>query len=276
MKRSHPIIVAVAYLTMAFLYLPLVGVAVFSVNEARRGLVWKGFTLKWYLKLFQNEWILEAAVNTLLLAVASTLVATIIGTMLAIAMDRFPWRRRTRTWLDMILHIPVVIPDIILAASLVVVFGLLRRLSSIFEPGLLNMVIGHITFQIAFVALVVRSRLASIGRELEEAARDLFASNWYLVRHVMLPLLMPGVVAGAMLAFTLSLDDFVISFFTAGPDSQTLPLFIFAAVRRGVTPQVHALSTLIMLATVVLVVLTERFTRQRHTPKQPSPGHPQV
>jgi spermidine/putrescine transport system permease protein len=103
----------------------------------------------------------------------------------------------------------------------------------------------------------------AIGKELEEAARDLFASNWYLIRRVLLPLLLPGILAGAMLAFTLSLDDFVISFFTAGPESQTLPLFIFAAVRRGVTPQVHALSTLIMLVTVVLVVLTERLTRHR-------------
>ncbi len=111
------------------------------------------------------------------------------------------------------------------------------------------------------MALVVRSRLVAIGREVEEAARDLFASNWYLLRKVMLPLLMPGIIAGGMLAFTLSLDDFVISFFTAGPESQTLPLFIFAAVRRGVTPQIHALSTLVMLITVVLVVLTERFSR---------------
>ena len=247
MRRNHPIIIVISYLTMVFLYLPLAGVAVFSVNEARRGLVWKGFTLKWYTKLFQNEWILEAAWNTLLLAVISTIIATVLGTVLAIAMDRFPWRSRTSSFLDIILHIPVVIPDIILAASLVVAFGLLRLISSIFEPGLLNMIIGHITFQVAFVALVVRSRLVAIGREVEEAARDLFASNCYLLRNVMLPLLMPGIFAGAMLAFTLSLDDFVISFFTAGPESQTLPLFIFAAVRRGVTPQIHALSTLIML-----------------------------
>ena len=263
MRRNHLAIVAISYMTMAFLYLPLAGVAVFSVNEARRGLVWKGFTLKWYAKLFHNDWILEAAWNTLLLAVISTVVATVLGTILAIAMDRFPWRQRTSNFLDVILHIPVVIPDIILAASLVVAFGLLRFVSSIFEPGLLNMIIGHITFQIAFVALVVRSRLVAIGRDVEEAARDLFATNWYLLKKVMLPLLMPGIFAGAMLAFTLSLDDFVISFFTAGPDSQTLPLFIFAAVRRGVTPQIHALSTLIMLVTVALVVLTERFTRRQ-------------
>jgi spermidine/putrescine transport system permease protein len=182
--------------------------------------------------------------------------------VLAIGMDRFPWTRRTNSFLDTILYIPVVIPDIILAAALVVAFGLLRIVSAVFEPGLTNMIIGHITFQIAFVALVVRSRLVAIGREVEEAARDLFASNWYLLRRVMLPLLMPGIVAGAMLAFTLSLDDFVISFFTAGPESQTLPLYIFAAVRRGVTPQIHALSTLIMLITVILVIATERLTRK--------------
>ncbi|GAB6909108.1 PotC3 [Desulfosarcina cetonica] len=265
MRRQHPLIVVLSYLTLGFLYLPLLGVAIFSVNDARRGLIWKGFTLKWYLKLFENEWILEAARNTLVLAIVSTLVATLLGTILAIALDRFPWGRRTGNLLDVILHIPVVIPDIILAAALVVVFGLLRMVSSIFEPGLLNMIIGHITFQIAFVALVVRSRLVAIGREVEEAARDLFASNGYILRRITLPLLTPGIIAGAMLAFTLSLDDFVISFFTAGPESQTLPLFIFAAVRRGVTPQIHALSTLIMLITVILVVLTERFTRKQET-----------
>lgn len=262
MKRSHPLITALAMLTMGFLYLPLVAVAFFSVNATRYGLVWRGFTLDWYIKLFHNEFILEAAWNTLVLAVVSTLVATILGTVLAIGMDRFPWGKKTNTFLDLVLHIPVVIPDIILAAALVVAFGLLRVVSSLFEPGLLNMIIGHITFQISFVALVVRSRLVSIGRDVEEAARDLFASTPYLLRRVTLPLLLPGIVAGAMLAFTLSLDDFVISFFTAGPESVTLPLFIFAAVRRGVTPQIHALSTLVMLITVILIIGMERFTRK--------------
>jgi len=239
-----------------------VAVAVFSVNATRYGLTWRGFTLDWYIKLFQNEFILEAAWNTLVLAVVSTIVATILGTVLAIGMDRFPWGKKTDTFLDLVLHIPVVIPDIILAAALVVAFGLLRVISSLFEPGLFNMIIGHITFQISFVALVVRSRLVSIGRDVEEAARDLFASTPYLLRRVTLPLLLPGIVAGAMLAFTLSLDDFVISFFTAGPESVTLPLFIFAAVRRGVTPQIHALSTLVMLITVILIIGMERFTRK--------------
>ena len=249
-------------LTMGFLYLPLVAVAVFSVNATRYGLVWRGFTLDWYAKLIQNEFILEAAWNTLVLAVVSTIIATILGTVLAIGMDRFPWSRKTNTALDLVLHIPVIIPDIILAAALVVAFGLLRAVSSLFDPGLVNMIIGHITFQISFVALVVRSRLVSIGRDVEEAARDLFAGTPYLLWRITLPLLLPGIVAGAMLAFTLSLDDFVISFFTAGPESVTLPLFIFAAVRRGVTPQIHALSTLVVLITVVMIIGMERFTRK--------------
>ncbi len=263
MRRNHFLVTAMAMLTVGFLYLPLLSVAVFSVNATRYGLVWKGFTLDWYTKLFQNEFILEAAWNTLVLAVVSTLVATVLGTLLAIGLDRFPWGKKSNTFLDVVLHIPVVIPDIILAAALVVAFGLLRFISSIFEPGLFNMIIGHITFQIAFVALVVRSRLVTIGRDIEEAARDLFASTPYLLRRVTIPLLMPGIIAGAMLAFTLSLDDFVISFFTAGPESVTLPLFIYAAVRRGVTPQIHALSTLVVLVTMVLIIGMERFTRRQ-------------
>lgn len=263
MNRRNWIIQSISLATIAFLYLPLFGVAVFSVNAAPRGLVWKGFTLDWYVKLFDNEMILSSAWNTLLLAVISTLIATVIGTLLAIGLSRYPWGKKTNTFLDVVLHIPVVIPDIIMAGALVVAFGMLRAVSEIFEPGLFNMIIGHITFQIAFVALVVKSRLASIGHDIEEAARDLFASNWYLMRKVMIPLMMPGIVAGAMLAFTLSLDDFVLSFFTAGPESQTLPLFIYAAVRRGVTPQIHALSTLIVLITVILVIVAERLTRKK-------------
>jgi spermidine/putrescine transport system permease protein len=262
LKRSGAVISCLALMTMAFLYLPLLAVAFFSVNATKYGLVWKGFTLDWYVKLFSNEVILGAAVNTLELAVISTVISTVLGTILAIGIDRFPWSKRSATSLDMILHLPVVIPDIILAAALVVAFGMLRLVSSWFEPGMLNMVIGHVTFQIAFVALVVRSRLDAVGKDIEEAARDLFASNTYLLRHVTLPLILPGIVAGAMLAFTLSLDDFVISFFTAGTDSVTLPIYIYAAVRRVVTPEIHALSTLVLLATVLLVIGTERVSRR--------------
>ncbi|MBU1194507.1 MAG: ABC transporter permease [Proteobacteria bacterium] len=262
MKKLTLLINIVAYGTMAFLYLPLMAVAFFSVNNTKYGLAWKGFTLDWYLALFQNEVILTAAWNTLILAVISTLVSTVLGTALAIGLDRFPWPRKMNTTFDLVLHLPVIIPDIILAAALVVVFSFLRTFSGLFEPGLFTMIIGHITFQIAFVALVVRSRLVSIGKEVEEAARDLYATTPYLLRRVTLPLLMPGIIAGAMLAFTLSLDDFVISFFTAGPDSITLPLYIFAAVRRVVTPQIHALSTLVLFATIALVIVMERLSQK--------------
>lgn len=262
MKKINMLVSITAISTMAFLYLPLLAVAFFSVNDTKYGMAWKGFTLDWYLKLFQNEFILHAAWNTLVLAIVSTLVSTLLGTILAIGMDRFPWPQKLNTTFDMILHLPVIIPDIIFAAAMVVAFGFLRVLSSAFEPGLLNMIIAHITFQTAFVALVVRSRLVSIGKEVEEAARDLYADTTYLLMKVTLPLLMPGIVAGAMLAFTLSLDDFVISFFTAGPDSITLPLYIYAAVRRTVTPQIHALSTIVLLVTVIMVIGMERFTRK--------------
>lgn len=262
MKKITRLVNVVAIATMFFLYLPLLAVAFFSVNNSKYGLAWKGFTLDWYIKLLHNELILKAAWNTLVLAVVSTIISTLLGTVLAIGMDRFPWPKRMNTVLDMILHLPVIVPDIIFAAAMVVVFGFLRMAASVFEPGIVNMIIAHVTFQTAFVTLVVRSRLVSIGKELEEAARDLYADTPYLLRRVLLPLLMPGILAGAMLAFTLSLDDFVISFFTAGPDSVTLPLYIFAAVRRTVTPQIHALSTLVLLATIIMVVGMERLTRK--------------
>jgi len=261
-RRLHPAVTGLAMFTFAFLYIPLIAVAIFSVNATRYGLVWKGFTLDWYIKLVHNQVILSCAWHSLVLAVVSTIVSTILGTALAIGIDRFPWSKKVGTGLDLILHLPVVVPDIIFAAALVVAFGILRKFLSIFQPGLLDMIIGHITFQVSFVALVVRSRLVGLDKHIDEAARDLFASTPYLLRRVTLPLLIPGIMAGAMLAFTLSLDDFVISYFTAGPDSVTLPIFIFAAVRRGVTPQIHALSTLVLLVTVLLIIGMERLSRQ--------------
>ncbi|BAS27929.1 ABC transporter permease [Limnochorda pilosa] len=262
MNRLHPLASAAALLTLAFLYGPMLAVAVFSVNASRYGLVWRGFSWDWYRKLLHDEYILQAAGNTLVLALFSTLAATLLGTALAIGMDRFPWSRRWGSLFETILYLPVVTPDIILAAALVVAFGLLRAVSSVFEPGLLTMIIGHITFQVAFVALVVRGRLVSLEKNIEEAARDLYAGTPYLLRRVMLPLLAPGIVAGSMLAFTLSLDDFVISFFTSAPTSTTLPLFIYASTRRGIMPEIHALSTLVFFATVILVVGVERLTRR--------------
>jgi len=259
--KIHPLFRLVAIGALCFLYIPLFAVAAFSVNDSRFGLAWKGFTLEWYFHLASNSVVLEAARNTLFLAVVSTMVSTVLGTAVAIGLKRHPWGKRWAGFFDLILHLPVVTPEIVFAAALVIAFALLRYVSSIFDPGMLNMVIGHITFQIAFVALVVGSRLAAISTKIEEAARDLYADNLFLLRYVTLPLLRPGIVAGAMLAFTMSLDDFVISFFTAGPSSMTLPLYIYAQVRRGVTPDIHALSTIVLLITILAVIIAERFSR---------------
>lgn len=263
MKKVNLLTSTLGLLSLAFLYLPLLAVMVFSVNATKFGLTWSGFTWDWYAKLFQNEQILELTRNTLFLAVVSTVIATVLGTALALGLERYPWGRRFRDTLETVLYLPVVTPDIILAAALVVAFGFLQTLSSVFEPGMITMIIGHVTFQVAFVTLVVQSRLIGLGRDLEEAAYDLYSSYPNLLRRVLLPLLAPGIAAGAMLAFTLSLDDFIISLFTAGPSSQTLPLFIYGSLRRGVTPEIHALSTLIFLATVILVLTSERLGRKK-------------
>ena len=247
--------------TLALLYVPLLAVAVLSFNSARRGYVWKGFTTQWYHELFQNEHILEMMRNTLILASVSTVIATVLGTLLAIGMSRFPWPKWFRGCLNFLVFLPVVTPDIIFGAAAIVVFGLLKGYLSIFQPGLFVMILAHVTFQISFVALVVNSRLASIGNAVQEAARDLYANTWQVFYRVLLPLLMPGIVSGAMLAFILSLDDFVISFFTYGPESTTLPIFIYASAKRGISPDILALSTLIFFITFLLVMGLELFTR---------------
>lgn len=260
--KLHPLVATLGMATLVFLYVPMVLVAVLSLNSAKYGPAWEGASLRWYLGLFHNEDVMEAARNTLVLALVSTAISTVLGTLLAVGMSRFPWPRPVRGLFSLIVYYPVVMPDIVFAAALVVAFGLLRSVWSVFEPGLTTMIIAHVTFQIAFVALVVHSRLATFGSTMEEAARDLYASGFYLFRRVTLPLLIPGIVAGAMLAFTLSLDDFIISFFTkGGPESTTLPIYIQAAVRRGPRTELHALSTIIFLVTVVLVLGLERLTR---------------
>jgi len=264
MNAKRPVVAVIAICSLVFLYVPSLAVAVFSVNNAKYGLLWKGFTWKWYEQLLRNEAILEAALNSLFVAVVSTAIATVLGTALALGLDRFPWSKRATKAMDLLVHLPVVTPDIILAAALVLTFSLLRKVSSIFDMGMLTLVLGHITFQISFVTLVVRSRLAALGRDIDEAARDLYASGRYLFFRVTLPLLMPGILAGAMLAFTLSLDDFMISFFTHGPDSVTLPIYIYSSVRRGISPEIHALSTMVLLITVVLVIIAERLSRFRN------------
>jgi spermidine/putrescine transport system permease protein len=254
---------ALGVFALALLYLPLLGVVIQSFNNSRLGLDWKGFTLKWYAMLSENEAIHEAAWNTIIIASVSTVIATVLGTALALSFSRFPWSRRAMNTADNVLYLPVVTPEIVMAAALVVMFSLLRHVHTLFDFGLPAVIIGHVTFQISFVALTVRSRLAGLPANLDEAACDLYSGGWNLFRRVTLPLALPGITAGALLAFILSLDDFVITYFTAGPLIKTLPVYIYASQRKGITPEIHALSTVMLLATVILVFVAMRFLNQR-------------
>ena len=258
--RRSPLTGLAAVLVFVFLYAPLAVVLVFSFNVARHGTMWEGFTVDWYLRLLNNQPALAAAFNTLQLACTSTLFATCLGTALAYGISRyeFPGKRLFHH----VLHIPVFIPDIVLAVALLLFFALVRKFLAGFELGMTTMTLAHITLQIPFIAIVVRARMADCDPQLEEAAADLGAGPWLTFRHVTLPLMMPGIVAGSLLAFTLSLDDFVVSFFTTGPGATTLPILIYSSVKRGITPEIHALASLILVVSAATVV-TVAFLRGR-------------
>lgn len=254
-RKSSPFVAILSYVGIALLYIPLLFIALFSVNANRHGQTWGGFTLDWYTKLFSNDLVQQAALNSIILAIASTIIATIFGTFLAIGIHRTPWNKKLRTFFDYSINIPVVTPDILMAIALVTVFGLFRTYLPCFEPGMVTLIISHVVFQLSFVVLVVLSRLASIPKDQIEAARDLYASTAGAWLRVIFPQLLTGIIAGALLAFTLSLDDFIISFFVSGPSSQTLPLYIYGSLKRGISPEIHALSTLVISLTLGVMLL---------------------
>ena len=261
MKRLSLFLWPVALISLLLMYLPLCTVVTYSFNEARFGAGWRGFTTRWYVELFENSQAIEAALNSLLLASISTAIATVIGTSLGFGLARYNFVGKKVC--EDLLHIPVIISDIVMAVSLLSFFALLRSKFGIFELGLSTMVISHVTFQIPFVAVVVRARLAQSDSRLEEAAGDLGATPIQTFRWVTLPLMVPGIVSGALLAFTLSLDDFVVSFFTSGPDSTTLPILIYSSVKRGITPDINAVSSIIIAASVLLTVSVAAFQRRK-------------
>lgn len=248
MRRNSPGLWLSAGLLYAFLYLPIAVVIVYSFNAARRGGPWTGFTFEWYGRLLSSPDKLLATRNTLVLGAVSTLIATVLGTALGYGLGRYEFRaKRFCTWL---MYVPVVIPDIVMAVAMLTFYTLVRDHFGLLELGMTTMVLAHVTFQIPFVAIVVRSRLSGTDPAIEEAARDLGANGWQTFGHVTLPMAMPGILAGAALAFTLSIDDFVVSFFTTGPGATTLPILIYSSVKRGITPEINALSTLIVLLSI--------------------------
>lgn len=251
MKKKNIGSLIYAVLVYIFLYLPIAVLIVFSFNSSKLNSIWTGFTFKWYKSLFNNVAILEAMKNTILIGFISTLVSVIIGTITAIGLYKSNFKGKKL--LDGFLYVPVVIPEIVLGIALLAFFSQIQL-----PMGLTTLIIAHITFSISYVVVVVKARLDGLDPALEEAAGDLGASPKEAFFKVTLPVIMPGIMAGALLAFTLSLDDVIISFFTAGPSSTTLPLKVFSMVKFGVTPEINALSTIMLIFTVIIVLGSEK------------------
>lgn len=257
MKRLTWFNVTSLTLGFAFLYLPMLILIAYSFNGGRLVTVWAGFSFKWYGELFQNEGFMDAAWVTIKVAIMSSTLATVLGTMAAYVLVR-GGRFRGRTLFSGMIYAPLVMPEVITGLSLLLLFigiGL--------DRGVLTIVLAHTTFSMCFVSVVVSSRLVSFDRSLEEAALDLGASPFEAFRLVTLPIIAPAVISGWLLAFTLSLDDLVIASFAAGPSATTLPIKIFSAVRLGVTPEINALST-IMIAIVTLGVISASLITKRN------------
>lgn len=240
---------AAALAVYAFLYIPLAVVVLFSFNASELNAAWVGFTTDWYVRLAHDRDMLHAAGNSLFIAVTAAAAATLLGTMAGIAMHR--WRA---PFLPFLVLTPVAMPEILLGVSLLLFFRQVLDLTL----GLFSILAAHVTFSIGFVAVVVRARLAGMDESLFEAARDLGASPWQTLRRVTLPLILPAVLAGYLMSFTLSIDDFVITFFVAGVGVTTLPLQIYSMIKVAVTPEVNAVSTLLMAITLSLLVLASR------------------
>ena len=236
---------------MVFLYAPLVVLMIFSFNDSKRNVVWRGFTTKYYEKALGNDQLVEALVNSLTIAALATVASLVLGAVAAVMLWRF--RFPLKGVVDGTISLPIIVPEICLGVAFLMFFAAVGWPTDLVWPFNLGAItIAHITFCFPFVTMVVRSRLASFNREQEEAAKDLGASEWQVFRDVLIPHMKPALVAGALLSFTLSLDDFVITYFTSGPDTITFPVKVYSMVRFSVTPEVNAASTLLIILTVVL------------------------
>ena len=241
-------------IVMLFLYAPLVVLMIFSFNDSKRNVVWRGFTTKYYEKALGNDHLVEALINSLTIAALATLASLVLGTLAAVMLwrFRFPWKGA----IDGTISLPIIVPEICLGVAFLMFFAAAGWPTDLVWPFNLGAItIAHITFCFPFVTMVVRSRLASFNREQEEAAKDLGASEGQVFRDVLIPHIKPALVAGALLSFTLSLDDFVITYFTSGPDTITFPVKVYSMVRFSVTPEVNAASTLLIILTVVLTFI---------------------
>lgn len=243
---------AYAILVYAFLFAPIAVLIIYSFNRARRGLVWQGFTFDWYPKLLANDELLDALVVTLQVAAVAVLVSTVLGALLGLGLARLRFRGRGAT--ETLLLVPMITPEIVMGLSLLLFFVQLFDA----HGSVAQLWVAHITFCVSYVAVVVRARAANMDPHLEEAARDLGASAWGAFRYVTLPLIAPAVLAGALLAFSLSFDDYVVSTFNSGVGSSTLPLYIYGKIKFGVTPEINAISTIVVALTAVAILIAWR------------------
>src|SRR5437868_926839 len=254
-------------LTVITLYAPILTLVVFSFNTDRRGVVWRGFTFDNYVKAWNNRELQEALINSLAIAVLATVISTIIGAMLALLLWRF--RFPGKSAYEGFMALPIVIPEICMGVALALFFantGMMEGVVPLPWPvNLANIIISHVAFCFPFVAIVVRSRLVGFNRQLEEASKDLGASEWQTFWNILVPFMMPGLIAGALLAFTLSLDDFVITFFTSGPDTVTFPVKVYSLVRRGVSPEINAASTVLIVITVIATIIAMKLQAPQRT-----------
>ncbi len=255
MRRRIPIWVMVATVAVyGFLHAPVAALMVFSFNDSRFSASWTGFTLDWYVRLLERNDILSGLGRSLLVATIATVVATILGTMLALAIRRHQFRGR-RT-VESLLYLPLVTPEIILGISLLGLFVAIG-----FPLGVTSVIVAHVTFCISFVTVVVVARLRGMDRHLEDAAMMLGADEWDAFWKVTVPMLAPGIVAGALLAFTMSFDDYVITSFVSGPGAATLPVVVYGMARRNIEPSINAISTIIVVVTSLLLLLADRLRR---------------
>ncbi|NIZ00207.1 ABC transporter permease [Thalassospira lucentensis] len=250
-------ITSTAMLFFAYLYLPIVILIALSFNENRLATIWTGFTTDWYVAALSNDDMLRAAKNSLVIAISATVIATIAATLAAMGMSR--GRFRGETGVSAILALPLLVPEVVTAIATLLFFVAIG-----IKLGLVTIIIAHTVFCIPFAYLPIRARIEGMDPSLREAANDLYANEWQAFRRVTLPLLWPGILSGAMLSFIISLDDFVISYFVGGAGATTLPIYIFGMIRIGITPEVNAISAMMLLVSIVFVSISFIIDRIRY------------
>lgn len=252
-----------AWLCLAFLYIPLLIVIIFSFNSGMRITVWEGFSLDWYHRAAENELLKQACINSLIVGVLATIFSTTIALMTAVAMHGNKLGVKTQSSTYFMMTLPLLIPEIVIAIASMAFFSLVGLNLLIGDLPLGNVLIAHTVFCIPFAYSPIRARMETLQPSLFEAAADLYATPWQAFRHVTLPLMMPGITSGAMLAFITSIDDFIITQMVAPPGGSTLPVYIYSMIRRNITPEINAVSTILLVLSIVMVSLSYIINRRK-------------